>query len=649
MAKKEVDKAVNFDDPVAQCIWNYKEEAKTARVNRAQKNRENWECYHMRQDWGHKKRGQSKEFLAKQTMAVEQITAFLQQGLMDTGEWFRVTAAPGVQNPKILPDEIKELVYQQISKNDFPYFLSDTLKTGLLASLMIVKVGGKKVKKSVFEARGADLSGDKKLIRKDKQVWQLDLKLVRHEDYFPDPTGKKLYEIQRIELDYWELLEMAEEHPGYFDMEKVRNVQASDEEMQKTKKARETDQNIRQSGYRKLVTIYECWGKFIEPNTGKVLHDNSVAVMSEQGDILMPPRENPLWHGGSPFNVSSIIRVPHSVHHKALMDAATRHNLAENELYNLMLDASMGSVFGIRQIKTGYLEDPEQVANGLYPGMTLLVNSSCPPGEKVLERVDTSALSPDAMNLLNITDREFQQSALTNDTRLGSLPQRAVKATEVVASNQSITGVFNGIVKMIEECFLAPLLEKCWLTMAQNMDDLDSDETKALIGEDRALILSQMTAEERFANSALGHQYQVFGLSTTLNKIQDFRKITTLLQSIGGSPQMMQEFMRKYSMTKLLGEIIKSLDIDESKIEADPEEQAQRAQEMQQQQQAAIAQAQAENGQTPPQGSGQPAPTQGGQGTNPQSQIPQASSSSQSDGGIEIPRGVNNIGMTHPG
>lgn len=324
------------------------------------------------------------------------------------------------------------------------------------------------------------------------------------------------------------------------------------------------------------------------------------------------------------------------------MDAATRQNMSLNELYNLMVDGSMMGVHGIKQLHTSWLEDPSQVSDGIAPGTTLLVNSQCPPGAKVLERVDTAALTEESLSMYHLIDGEFQQGALTNDTRLGNLPQRAVKATEVVAANQSLTGIMNGIVKVIENEMVSQLLQKAWLTMAQHMNDLDEGVMESILGADRARYISSLSKEELFAATAEKMVYKVFGLSMTLNKIQDFRKIQSLLQTIGTSPIMMQEFQRKYSMTKLMGEVIKSLDIDQSKIEMDAQEQAQHQQEQQQQQQMMMAQAQA--GQTP---QGMP-PGSAPKGSNKQSQIPQMSANKGKETGIAIPRGMNNIGMTHP-
>ena len=293
-------------------------------------------------------------------------------------------------------------------------------------------------------------------------------------------------------------------------------------------------------------------------------------------------------------------------------------------------------VHGIKQIHSSWLEDQSYVSEGISPGVTLPVNSQCPPGGKVLERVDTSALTPEAMNMYHLIDSEFQSSMLTNDTSQGNLPQRAVKATEVVASNQALTGIMNGIVKDIENECMAPLLEKCWLTIAQHMGKMDPQEIESIIGKERGQAVASLSPEEVFAGTAEKHAYQVFGLSMTLNKIQDFRKYQAMLQSIGGSPQLMQEFTREFSMSKLLGEILKSLDVDLAKIEADPEEARARKQEN------------IENAQLQAMG-GAPQNTQGGEGSNPQSQIPQMSAGNAGvDTGIAIPRGANNVGMTTP-
>lgn len=553
----------------------YIHDAEYARRDRINANRNNYDAYHLRQDWSHKKSGQSREFLAKQQLATDQLTSFLSQGLIDIGKWFRVEGAFKSKN-LFTPEEIEALLLRQLEKNMFPTMMWDLIHTSILGSLMIMKVGGIQKDAVKFRARQSDQDPlERKLMKISVPTWELHLSTVRPDDYFPDPTGDGLYEIQRIEKDWYMLERLAKSQDGW-DMEAVeraRSMGGVDEVDRQRDKARETNQTIAGStSNRGRLVIYDCWGTILEPTTGKVLYENVNWVTTHDGLLLREPVANPFWHQETPFVVAPLLRVPHSVWHRAIMDAATSHNRAQNELFNLMLDAGIMSVFGIKQLREDYLEDPSQVDDGISAGTTLLANSSLPPGGKVLERVDTAQLSSDSVQVFQILDREFLSSAMTNDFRTGNLPERTVKATEVVASNQSIQGVFQGVAKQLEEMFLGRGLEKMWKVMAQNMDDLSSDEVKELFGEERAKEMSLIPKEDRFADSATGRRYKVFGVSQVINRINDFRKLTSLLQSISATPELMEQFRSRFSMPKFLGEIVKSLDIDTQKIEASPDE-----------------------------------------------------------------------------
>ena len=89
------------DRPVAQgadltvltAIRAYKHEAEMAKRDRTALNRFNTNTYLGRQDWSHKQKGQSKEFLPKVPVAVEQFSAFVKRALVQFGEWFTVEEA----------------------------------------------------------------------------------------------------------------------------------------------------------------------------------------------------------------------------------------------------------------------------------------------------------------------------------------------------------------------------------------------------------------------------------------------------------------------------------------------------------------------------------------------------------------------------
>jgi len=153
--------------------------------------------------------------------------------------------------------------------------------------------------------------------------------------------------------------------------------------------------------------------------------------------------------------------------------------------------------------------------------------------------------------------------------RMGAQSMRAVKATEVVASENSITSEFQGIAKNFEEKKIQPELElACW-TICQNWDLIDKEVFSSLFGKERGEELSQLEPQDVFVNTINGMKFEVFGISLSMRRQADFRKWTTLLQVIGGSQTLTEAFLQTYSFTKLLGEILTAIDINKSKITAD--------------------------------------------------------------------------------
>lgn len=556
------------DEDVVRIVGNYRREADQAATVRLEQNKLNFDFYHLRQDFSHKQAGQSVEFLPKQMMAVEQITSFMQQGLVDLGDWFSVSASMGNEQPMFSDSEARRLMGKWLGDCDFYTFIGDAIKSGLLASLMIAKVGVKGVPKAKYRAKKvkAFVGKDDVLERQVKTELQADVCLIRPENFRPDPTGEGLYVLEDIEMDYWQLKKLARENPDVYDVALIDELGVSlVKEREDLEKKRETDQDAPAPDARMRVKITEVWGTLVNEE-GEVLYENGVCAVANDAWVIRKPSPNPFWHQRPPYVVAPIVRVPWSVWHRALMDAPTHLNKAENELYNLILDSGLMSVFGVRQIRPQWLENAEKISGGIGPNTVLVASPSCPPGQKVMETVSTGTLSQEALQVLNLTNAEFSAASLTNDLRMGVMPTRAVKATEVVAADQSINSVFSGVAKNVENTFVQEILEMLWAVMMQHTDSFETSEYEALLGKDRAETLSRIKATERFASTVDGHDFRVFGITQTMNKVKDFRKLTSFLQTIAGVQTLADEFSRKYDFAKLLGEIMKSLDIDEDKI-----------------------------------------------------------------------------------
>lgn len=578
---------------VADIVFAFRDQAENAKRSRMDKNEINYQIYNLEQDFSYKQPGQSREFLAKMSQEVEQLTSFLQQGLMDQDKWFSVQY-PKHKKPErsFFQPEVQESVMNYyLDKAEFPIFLADSLKSGFLGSLMIGKVGGKFCEYITDVNIERMENGEEIPVIEKNNYWELDLGIVRQENYFPDPTGRGLYEIERIEIDKHSLIEKAKRYPEIYHIDEIMKLSPGIEGFQEYKKSKETNQDIENSNTRNAVEVWEFWGDLVEQGTAEVIMKNCYVLIGNNREILAGPIANPNWHKESPYVVSPILRVPNSVWHRALCDAPAKHNKALNEIYNLMVDSGMMSVFGIKQLRAGWLKDPKQVSDGIAPGKTLLIKETVPAGAKVLERVDTGNDLQAGKEIFNITSRMQDLSSFTNDMQLGAMPQRQVKATEIISVNEAINSVFAGIVVLIEKNYVVKALKKSWLTIVQNMNRANLNEMEGVVGSEIVEIIRNRGRAYIYKETAINRSYKVFGLSGTMKKIEDFRKISTLLQVLGQVDVLAQEFQRKYSFSALIGEVLKSLDIDVTKIEA-TEEELQRKEVERQQTLAAVAQGQ---------------------------------------------------------
>jgi hypothetical protein len=580
------------DDLIVRIVRQYKQEARTARKTRIARNKLNWDLYFANQDWSHKQKGQSTEFLPKLSAAAEQMSAFVKRALVQFGDWFSMELPQGSflspeQARALLRIFLENMAVSRTEIGSFYTLMSDSTKQGLMESLIIVKVHGQHMPTRSYKAEPGDeiLGIAPALTTEESTVWRLRIDLIASEDYYPDSTGRKLYEIHSVERDYFDVLESAKN--GLYDEKMVKKIEhdyAKEDEDRRLARHRGQDE-VTQLTQRRRVCIDECWGTLIAPDGKIIKKDVVVAVANDKYLIRKPePMSTVFWHGESPIIATPVLRVPHSVHHKALYDDAASLNIALNEIYNLILDGGISAVWGVRQVRAHWLQDPKQVSDGIPANATLVLNEDAPAEGKVVETVTTGAVPQEALAILNLTDRELQAASKTNDTRLGFLPPRQVKATEIIQAEQSGSVVIDGFAADLEVALIAPMLRKSWLTILQFADDIPMQDVVKAIGVNNAFKLSRMVPAERFASLGQGLGFKVMGLTATLSRARDFQKLMAMMQGIATNPVLLQAFMQRASADKMLTTIMRSLNINPESLEMSEEERAQLPQRMAQMQ-----------------------------------------------------------------
>ena len=616
---------------------------------RLERNKLNYHEFRGDKDWSHKARGQSREHLPKLRMASEQISIIIKKGLVDLGgSWYSIDVQGDVP-PIVRADDLKKIMNIFLESNDvnFPTKISDAAKAGYLESDMTLKIFGAMMPKNKFEARPGEfepITNERtgniidtrqrfQLVPVERDVWTLKVEVLPYETHLKDPRGSDLYEIHRVTRDLWKIRELAER--GVYDKKVVNQLANSLNTMTHEERtadlARGQDPELRNK-MRPQVTINEVWGRLVgkDGDVFEITVDgdkqkarNVMATVANEHFLIRKPIPNPNWDEKRPFVSTPIIRIPHAVIHDSLGDHVQSLNNAIDELYNLMLDAGMKSVWGISQLRPDFLDDPDQVTEGIPPFETLILRPGTPDGARVFERVDTGANMGEAFGVMNFTLAQFADAAAITQTGQGQLPTRQVKATEVVATQQAQSVFFDGLIKDIEDTFIEPALQHIFHLVMQNLHLIDVDDLVAAVGTRIAFVLLALSPEERFAMFGNRVKFRVHGLTSMVTRAREFQRLLALLQVLSQNPVFGQTFAAKYSFAKLIDRIVRSLEIDPDSILIDTQEEgASQIQLLRQ-----FIEAQVNNtGQVPPQ---------------PQEQLPSATNEIP---GISLPPGIEGGG-----
>lgn len=590
-------------------IENCLNESEDARRIRDEHKRVNYDAYHCRQDNSGKVSGQSQEFLPKTAMGVEQFAAFIKRGITSQGEYFDITINP---SPSLTGDLLTEGAIKRLMKHrlenreelpqgclDFPTLISDAVKVGSLGGLCIAKVGGyfcptRRLTvdmKPITQTYTDPVTGvpfeateyEEEMVLREGKVWKLSVELVRPEDYFPDPTGRGLYEIGRSYPDLYEVVDLAES--GEYDPEAVKELATSYENPEYDMElSEETDQSPTMNrDYRKRVEILDFWGSILDSD-GNIVHRNVRATIANRRYLIRKPEPNPYYHQMSPFVSAALLRVPFSVYHKALFDNAVRLNLAMNELFNLIVDGGIGSVWGVRQVHEHLVENIDDFTDGIPQGATLIATEEAQQGVPIFIQTPAGVVPQEAMNTFNLLDREFAAASMITDTARGQIPRKEVSATAIASADQASGNFFDSVISDLEQNFIKPILRLVWLTMLQNCDDWLAEDVVGILGPDTAAQLGAMSPARRYMRYAQGARFKVDGLSSMIARTREFQKLVSALGIINQSPMLAQVAMTKSSPEKMYYHLLKSLSLDPDNFQITEEEKATLDQRMQQMQ-----------------------------------------------------------------
>ncbi len=560
MAKSKKDPA-----KIARIISSYLNDSRDSpkRLERIERSITNNAAFNGQWDYSNKVDGQSCEGLPKVTTAVESFAAFVKLGLSKFGEWYRVEMEPdplltSQDVGSILKEFLRDMPDGESGTKNIEQVVSDGAKVGALDSLVIFKVHGTR--------RQVDTPPD--LPKRKLSPWRLSIDVTPFEDYYPDPSGRGLYQIHEKQVDLFQVKKLAK--AGVYDSEQVESLSSSSSAVVVAESSKDAldrdDSNLKLS--RPTVAIREFYGTLVDSD-GTVIGENMYATVANDKFLIAEEKPIPFWCG-SPFATGPLTRVPHTVWHRAVMDYVSDLNQSLNDLYNLIFDAGISSVHGVKEVRLDWLEDPGSIAGGIAPQQTIALNSTAPAGASAITVAATGKLPGEVLALYQAVEREILEAAMTNEMRVGSIPQKEVLATEIISSNQNTAVLLDSVVGEYEHV-LSVALTKAWQLIVQNADNLEAKTVIRAIGPEKAMEFSRLSAEERYSRYVRGTSVIVTGISSIAQNARELGKLIATVATIRADPVLMQQYTTRIDGSKLFDKMFALAGVDLRDIELQAE------------------------------------------------------------------------------
>jgi len=576
------------EDQIVALLEGYRLEAEYARLAGPNSRDQTWlehlDLYYNRWDMSKKAPWQAREVMPEFPQYVDRFAAAMRMALVAQPQFFTVSCDNDEEGDlAYVIRKYMEVVLRRVGRNpsghpvDFSAIFEEAMKMGAL-SMVAFKVTQKD----------------------DGRCGYTSLEIVDPYNVWLDPTNRNLYRIHREELDLHELRALMEledtNGEPLFRRDAAEAVLqeagAAIQALMRAEREKRTGTGQWMMSQRRPVVLHEYYCDLID-NEGYVRAKKALFIVANNKWLVRGQQpdgeageENPFWHGKDWMVISPIITVPLAPYGRSYAENFASLTRTFNEMTNLLLDSIMVSTMKIFSVVPGYMEDPSQLEDGIYPNAMFRLIEGVTQ-EEFIHAVDMGRGDPMTFDTWKMLKQELQEGAAFNEMTLGnSAPQGRTSATEINTVDQNSTTYMRAIASNVETLLLEPTLDLIWKTSIQHLDPRD-EEIKQAVGEKWFKTLLKM--KKKFATYRI--TFQCRGITSLLARKQKLQEFLQFLQIAMGNPVTAQILTETWPPQKLLAYLAMLMDVDVSQLEGSPREMKVAQMEKQQQQQKAQQQA----------------------------------------------------------
>lgn len=553
--------------PALNAYWMEADVARKGGLNpRDDKWRENLHLYWNRFDFSRKQNWQAREVMPEVPQYVDRFAAALKEALM-VGDFYSVV------DPT---DEAGDLT--QAVKRMTDVWLSRTGRNQMGTILDFASVFEEQMKMGALMACSGLVTW-----KWDSPDGRVAIEAVDPRFVWLDHTNRNLYRIRRVEIDRWQLGQMAKQKDAtgrhIWNIGEINRLIMGQSNVEYNSLVSGQDvydqaYKMEVSGHgqvvmtsRQPIVMDEYIATVVGPQ-GNLLAEKSLMVVANKRFLIRGPEPNPFWHGNDWMFYSPLVVAPLSVYGRSYMEDFGAISKTFNELTNLILDAVHTSSLNAWAVVPSMLMNPDQLAEGLTPNKMFLLEEGIDPKSFAM-KMEMGQLGPDTIRLWQLMKNEISEAAGINEVGLGQFaPKGRTSATEVNETQQNSSALVRSLASTIEYRVLDPMLDLVWKTGLQHVRTSDKrmmaaagpEMFQALMSQRRELVSHPLT-------------FQARGISNMIRKSSSMKALLGVLQVVSGNPVLLQEFFRKVDPGKMVDLLMRLADIDVTKLQLSQREQ----------------------------------------------------------------------------
>jgi hypothetical protein len=566
-----------------------------ARKPRAALWRESWNIYHNQYDWSQKAPWQSKEVVPEFAQTVDTASDLIKRALLEAREFYTVEGEG--EDDKAKAPLIKRLTDLWLRIAGFVTVFTDGIKLAGITDLLPLKLTWPEWEEEdvILDTQSdhplGGLGAPSTAQPRVQSVRRSGLKIELLDPFrvWVDPSGRHRGVIEATVTDLDELRRMAALAPDAWDREEIAKLETalSVKEDEDEQARRMGLQPAPPADWRRSIRVLTYYGDCVDADGTAVGTDMTFAVASAQeigGQYLVgKPRPMPYWHKildrrypnkRGPILWGSLFRIPLSPIGKGFAyDTLGLAKLITAQVNNLV-DQDRFAGINAFELDTSAMADPEQLKNGVSPGVVLERAPEMPPDRPILLPRPLGAINPQTLQVLALVQRLYRNGSGVTEFVGTTEPTRQTPTLGEYRGRQSqAMGRLDMIARNLEDQLLEPVLETVYWLILQYMDDFGARAVREALGEDAAQLVG-MDAAARFGLLKASVRFRARGLSMVMAKAEEVQKVAMLLQALPALLKVVPSLVQEINWQAIIRKIVEGFAWDPDEVLRQPQQAA---------------------------------------------------------------------------